>query len=228
MKKIYIDKELWYIENFLTKEEIEKIMSRANEKNGWYITSRSPSIKNRFLGVDVELYPEGTICPRRGIDLSGTAIFPDEEKYRTNPISEDKEIFIRPGGIFDRLESVLPKQLLRNYTMQSFWPLSEKEIKNGTGGAYEWHYEKGHDGENDKGMTAAYSIYINDDYEGGVLEFLNQKYSITPKPGMLISIPMTEEWTHRVTPVTKGIRHTLYGVCYEDVYDREISSGESC
>jgi hypothetical protein len=42
-------------------------------------------------------------------------------------------------------------------------------------------------------MTAAYSIYINDDYEGGVLEFLNQKYSITPKPGMLISIPMTKE-----------------------------------
>jgi hypothetical protein len=42
-------------------------------------------------------------------------------------------------------------------------------------------------------MTAAWSLYINDDYDGGILEFKNRDISITPKPGMLVSIPMGED-----------------------------------
>jgi predicted 2-oxoglutarate/Fe(II)-dependent dioxygenase YbiX len=96
------------------------------------------------------------------------------------------------------------------------------------GGAYSWHYEKGHNNRNDASMTAAWSIYVNDDFEGGVLEFKDKSHILKPKPGMLVSIPMTEEWTHRVTPVTKGVRHTLYGTCYLDTNDRDIATNENC
>jgi hypothetical protein len=34
MNKVFIDKELWYIENFLTEEEIADIMTHANEPTG--------------------------------------------------------------------------------------------------------------------------------------------------------------------------------------------------
>ena len=224
-KKVFIDKDLWYIENILTEEEINEIMSYANEKNKWYKTMRAASIRNKFIGVDVETHPEGTICPTRGIDLSGDALYPDQKNSKKN--IKDLFIFYTENGIFDRLRVALPQKLVDEAILQSFWPLSEEEIKN-PGGAYDWHFEKGHDGVNNSGMTAAWSLYLNDDFEGGVLEFLDKPYSIKARPGMLISIPMTKDFTHRVTPVTQGIRHTLYGTCYEDINDRYISTAETC
>jgi hypothetical protein len=77
-------------------------------------------------------------------------------------------------------------------------------------------------------MTGAWSLYLNDDFEGGLLEFANKDYKISPEIGMLVNIPMTKEFTHRVTPVTSGIRHTMYGVCYSDLSSRPVSSGETC
>jgi predicted 2-oxoglutarate/Fe(II)-dependent dioxygenase YbiX len=71
-------------------------------------------------------------------------------------------------------------------------------------------------------------LYINDDYEGGILEFQKQNIQIQPKPGMLVCIPLGEDWTHRVTPVTNGVRHTLYGTCFANPNDREVSTSETC
>jgi hypothetical protein len=224
-EKIFLDKELWYIKNFLTKEEIRELMVHANEKTGWYKTSRCYSIRNKFIGVDVKLHPKGTVCPTRGIDLSGDAIFPDPKKNAA--IEEHLYIFERPQGIFDRLEKVLPPTLVKQNTLQSFWPLENDDPKN-IGGAYNWHFEKGNEGQKDSGMTATWSIYLNDNFEGGILKFLEKPYSIKPEPGMLVSVPLTKEWQHRVTPVTKGIRHTLYGTCFKNIFDRKVSTGDSC
>ncbi len=224
MKKNIIEEDLWYIENFLTDKEIEELMRHANEKTGWYKTSRCYSIRNKFIGIDVKIHPQGTVCPTRGIDLSGDAIFPDATNKKIN---KDLYIFKRDGGIFDRLKSVITPHLVRQTTLQSFWPLESNDPKD-IGGAYNWHFERGNDEQNDSGMTATWSIYLNDNFEGGILEFLEKPYSIKPEPGMLVSVPLTKEWQHRVTPVTKGIRHTLYGTCFKNPDDREISTGENC
>lgn len=219
-KKVYLDTDLWYIPNFLTEEETLALKEYWDEPTGWYITSRSTSIRNKFVGVKYKLHPEGTICPSRGIDLSLSAVFPtDEEERYKNPL------FWKTGGLIDRLASVLPETLVKNITLQSFWPLDNSYHY----GAYEWHYEQGEDPKkNDKSMTASWSLYLNDDFEGGVLEFLNKPYSLKPKPGMLVNIPITKDFTHRVNPVTSGIRHTLYGSCFKDPRDRDISSGDDC
>jgi hypothetical protein len=34
MNKVFIDNELWYIENFLTEEELSEIMKHANDPTG--------------------------------------------------------------------------------------------------------------------------------------------------------------------------------------------------
>jgi len=224
-RKVYIDKELWYIPNLLSDEELSYIRTFFDDPIGWYITSRSQSIRNKFVNVKTKIHAEGTICPTRGIDLSNTSMFPEETDERFFP-----ELFYKLGGIFDKMKAALPAVLNEDMTLQSFWPLEKDD--NG-GGAYEWHYEKGMSAEfneeyNDFGMTAAWSIYLNDNFEGGTLEFVNKPYKITPIPGMLISIPMTKDFTHRVTPVTNGIRHTMYGVCYKDLLDRPVSTGETC
>ena len=221
-QKVYLDKDLWYIPNFLTEEESAELKRHCDEPTGWYITSRSPSIRNKFLGVKYRLHAEGTICPSRGIDLSLSAIFPtdDDEEYR-NPL------FWNPNALLDRLSMTLPDSLVRNTTLQSFWPFQEGVDKYG---AFEWHHEKGNPGQKDDGMTGAWSLYLNNDFEGGELIFKNKpEIVIKPQPGMLINIPLTKEFTHKVTPVTSGIRHTLYGICYDSSFDdRTVSTGDTC
>lgn len=34
MNKIFLDEQLWYIENFITEDEIAQLMEMANEKTG--------------------------------------------------------------------------------------------------------------------------------------------------------------------------------------------------
>lgn len=232
-KKVFIDKDIWYIPNFLNEEELNYLKPFCDDPVGWYITSRSSSIRNKFIGFDTELFPEGTICPSRNIDLGGSAQFPQDGAER-----HESEPFIKEDGAFERLESVLPPKLNRDITLQSFWPLDDIKTIDGQElphyGAYDWHYEKRipKDNEksdfNDAGLVASWSIYLNEDFEGGVLEFLDKPYKIYPKIGMLVSIPITPDFTHRVSPVTKGIRHTMYGSCFKDLNDRSISTGDSC
>lgn len=52
-------------------------------------------------------------------------------------------------------------------------------------------------------------LYLNDDYEGGELEFTNLALTIKPKAGMLIAFPSYIEFEHRVHPVTKGTRYSI-------------------
>jgi len=52
-------------------------------------------------------------------------------------------------------------------------------------------------------------VYLNDDYEGGELEFKNFGVSLKPKARTLIAFPSYIEYTHQVHPVTSGERYTI-------------------
>ena len=52
-------------------------------------------------------------------------------------------------------------------------------------------------------------IYLNDDYEGGELEFPSWGCTFRPKAGTLIAFPSYIDFSHRVHPVTKGNRYAL-------------------
>lgn len=51
--------------------------------------------------------------------------------------------------------------------------------------------------------------YLNDDYEGGELEFPDFGLKIKPKENMVIVFPSYYEFQHKVNPVTDGKRYTL-------------------
>jgi hypothetical protein len=218
-KKIFIEKDLWYIENFLTEEELDILINFANEESGWYKTMRSPSIRNKFLGIKVKEVDENGFLKR--IPVVG--------------IDEGFDFPVADGDsdLHKRLISVLPPTMPGISAYQSFWPLNDEENKklndlsdNNGMGAYKYHYEAHPDLPGQ--MTAAWSLYLNDNFEGGILKFKNKPYQITAKPGMLINIPITEEFEHKVTPVTSGIRHTLYGSCHESGEERPVSTVENC
>ena len=51
--------------------------------------------------------------------------------------------------------------------------------------------------------------FLNQDFDGGVLYFPNQKLEIQPKAGYTIFFPGTLEYLHGVSRITKGNRYTI-------------------
>lgn len=94
------------------------------------------------------------------------------------------------------------------------------------GGKYEIHNDSEDfiDGKIVRKLNRDISIlcYLNDDYEGGELEFNFLGITIKPKKSMIITFPSYYEFTHQVHPVTKGERYTLvtWIETHERIYTR--------
>lgn len=52
-------------------------------------------------------------------------------------------------------------------------------------------------------------LYLNDDYEGGEIEFTNFGIKIKPKAGMLLLFPSNYAYTHIAYPVTSGTKYAI-------------------
>jgi len=53
-------------------------------------------------------------------------------------------------------------------------------------------------------------IYLNDDYEGGEIEFPNQKFKYKPKSGDAVIFPSGgTEHVHKVNTIKNGLRYTI-------------------
>lgn len=52
-------------------------------------------------------------------------------------------------------------------------------------------------------------LYINDDYDGGELDFRDHDISIKPLVGQLVTFPGGIDNVHQVLPVKNGTRHTI-------------------
>lgn len=52
-------------------------------------------------------------------------------------------------------------------------------------------------------------VYLNDDYEGGELNFPTHNLSIKPKTGDLVFFPGNMNYAHEVTEVISGTRYTV-------------------
>lgn len=68
--------------------------------------------------------------------------------------------------------------------------------------------EKGNAGAFTRSRYAAF-LYLNDDFEGGLLQFPSQKISIKPKTGMLAAFDGGFNNMHEVTIISGGVRYTL-------------------
>jgi len=227
MEKQYLDddKQVWIIEDFLTKEELEWFKSQTDDDLGWYPTMRSPykNILNKFLNV-VPKYDE-----------DGNIEFPNE-----NSKIIDLPVFSKSGGVWDRLDSVLPKGYKRHATLQTFKYMTDEEIKSNLNKdvmteygineedidfAMYWHQDPGLESN----ILVSFSLYLNDDFEGGELEFGNLPIKVKPKAGMLAVIPGGEKYKHRVNKVLgPNSRHTLYGNSFVDPEKAPVSTKDDC
>jgi Rps23 Pro-64 3,4-dihydroxylase Tpa1-like proline 4-hydroxylase len=83
-----------------------------------------------------------------------------------------------------------------------------------TGQKYDAHY----DGGTITGRSVSPILYINDDYEGGELEFVHHGVTIKPKAGSLYLFPANYAYAHIAHPVTKGTKYAMVTF----FHDREV------
>lgn len=235
-KKEYIEKDLWVIRNFLTEEELNWLTEEYNDPSGWYPTMRSPyggNIKNKFLGYIPVYGEDGILIPPHP---------KNNPQFKNTPLLKD---------IHERLESVLPKYFAGAGALQSLFEVPDEQIIKELGHDTEWamgyHYERDdHDDEltqrtvvtnaedpskskvSEAKITGSFNVYLNEDFDGGILKFKNKPYEIKPERGMLINIPLSKEFEHGITKVTNGNRHTLYGRCWDALEGAFFSSREDC
>lgn len=74
-----------------------------------------------------------------------------------------------------------------------------------TGQEYKPHF----DGSTDSGRSISAICYLNNDFEGGEVEFVNFGIKIKPEPGMLLLFPSNYAYRHIAHPVTAGTKYAL-------------------
>jgi hypothetical protein len=74
-----------------------------------------------------------------------------------------------------------------------------------TGQEYKAHYDGGTAGA----RSISPILYLNDDYDGGELEFVNFDIKIKPESGMLVVFPASFPYAHIAHPVTNGTKYAI-------------------
>ena len=94
------------------------------------------------------------------------------------------------------------------------YPFAKKNIKSREKTMHLLRYDKtGHlPAHQDQGVSTrvlSVLLYLNDDYEGGEIEFNHSNVKIKPEPGSVLFFPSNFIYVHEVYPVTKGPRYSL-------------------
>ena len=88
---------------------------------------------------------------------------------------------------------------------EGFWHEQYDLLKYGPSQEYKDHY----DGCTEIGRAISALVYLNDDYEGGELEFCNFDVKIKPQAGMMVLFPSNFAYRHRSIPIIRGTKYAL-------------------
>jgi len=132
---------------------------------------------------------------------------PQVRHIPSNDMYKEEQTFIS-SELFGALDIAFD-----HYT-KNLYPFAEKNIKSREHTMHLLKYEKtGHlPAHQDQGISTrvlSVLLYLNDDYEGGEIEFQNSDLLIKPDPGSILFFPSNFLYVHEVHPVTNGIRYAL-------------------
>jgi predicted 2-oxoglutarate/Fe(II)-dependent dioxygenase YbiX len=92
------------------------------------------------------------------------------------------------------------------YSIQeNLWHEGYNVLRYEEGDQYKEHY----DGSTSIGRAVSAICYLNDDYEGGELEFVNFGVTIKPQAGTLLLFPSNYAYKHIAHPVKSGTKYAL-------------------
>lgn len=137
------------------------------------------------------------------------------QDHRTNMqmcISEYAEAFDNPvmQNIHNQFQMMLYASVIPYCERYNIHPQLYPEwfnlLKYNDGQEYKPHSDGG-DSTIPRQVSAL--CYLNNNYDGGEIEFPYFKVKIKPEPGMLILFPSNFAYAHAAKPVTNGFKYTL-------------------
>jgi hypothetical protein len=176
-------------------KQIEELDARYEKDNQPELTSVKPWIAWTYGEGDSKLM----FCWQKFIPQ--VEHIPANDVYREEQISISSQLF----GALDKT--------LHHYTTE-LYPFAEKNIKSREHTMHLLKYdESGHlPAHQDQGISSrvlSVLLYLNDDYEGGEIEFRHSGLKFKPKAGSVLFFPSNFLYVHEVYPVTKGPRYAL-------------------
>jgi hypothetical protein len=93
----------------------------------------------------------------------------------------------------------------KKHNIQNLYHEGYNLLKYKEGQSYGLHY----DGVTSLKRAVSAIVYLNDDYEGGYLEFPNFDVRIKPEKGMLILFPSNFAYAHIASPVIRGEKYAM-------------------
>ncbi len=196
-----INSDIVLYENFLTEDESIKIIKvldaqAENKKISW---------------TPISFYE------------SYSSILPQDNDKEIIDSGLPSDIFSQiKSGIIDAVASVHdldPKTIVQiGYHTQKWEPGAYARLHSDNTD------EHGNSGPFERSRYAAF-LYLNEDFDGGLLKFPGHDLSISPKTGLLAVFDGGHKNMHEVTMITKGVRYTLgsfWDDREEDAYPEEV------
>lgn len=169
------------------------------------------SIDKRFMSGE-----HGTAMTevRPWIDWSDNNMTFCHQKFFQKPETLNKQDFYYDDqySVSERLYSALDKAT-EHYT-KVLYPFADQNIKNREYSIHLLRYDVGghlpaHQDHGVSSRVLSTVSYLNDDYEGGEIEFRNSNVKIKPPAGSIIFFPSNFLYVHEVYPITSGSRYSL-------------------
>ncbi len=148
-------------------------------------------------------------------DSSIKSTLAGDKKY-DDELRQSSVIFLKPDDkkkwVYERLATICQKCNYQSFhfDIQGFY--QELQLtRYSKDDFFDWHMDFGNNEISHRKISITIQLSSPDEYEGGELQFMiNQKVVNAPrKKGTAIIFPSFI--LHRVTPITKGIRHSIVG-----------------
>jgi hypothetical protein len=194
---------VWVFENFISKEESAGIIKMFN---------------NLLESGDFEWHP--------------ISFYESYAYNMPHQLTDDKQKIEKwykdaglPNNFFENLESKF-KSATEQMIGKPAYKISFHSQKWIPGAYAGFHSDNSYDGKPSAFERSRYAgfLYLNDEFEGGALNFKNFDLTIQPKTGMFAIFDGGHENMHEVTTVLKSDRYTVgsfWDDRPEDAYDQE-------
>jgi hypothetical protein len=183
--KVRLTEDIVLYENFLTKEECKKIIEVLDKQ----------AENGKISWTPISFYESySSVLPKDGdSDIK-------EFGLPLDIFSKIKEGIINGVASIHDLDPSIIVEI--GYHTQKWEPGAYARIHSDNTD------EHGNTGPFERSRYAAF-IYLNEDFEGGLLNFPSHDISIKPKVGMLAVFSGGHKNMHEVTLITSGVRYTI-------------------
>jgi len=126
----------------------------------------------------------------------------DPKDYYSKELTEVSDIlYLSLDNAFDHYTNIL-------------YPFAAKNIKSRENSIHLLRYEEGghlpaHQDQGVSSRVLSSVMYLNDNYEGGEIEFKQSGVKIKPEAGSIIFFPSNFLYVHEVYPITSGSRYSM-------------------